>query len=116
MNRFLDDAQRIFEAAESVSASGQALTEFTVLVGPEGGLHMLANSDWPLERLLAERGARMAYRVSERRGKVSVEGCAGRQNCRLESESPRQVARHLLNVTPGPLRAGTWPLLPAASG
>lgn len=116
MSRFLDDAQRIFEAAEAVAGADQALTEFTVLVGPEGGIHMLAASDWPLERLLIERGARTAYRVSERQGRVSVEGRSGRQSCRLESEPPGRVARRLLNATPAPPRAGTWPLLPAASG
>lgn len=116
MNRFLDDAQRIFETAEAVSAAGQAVTDFTVLIGPEGGIQMLADSDWPLERLLAERGAQTAYRVAERRGKVSVEGSTGRQNCRLESESPRQAARRLLNATPSPFLGGTWRLLPAASG
>ena len=116
MSRFLDDAQSIFDAAQAVSASGQVVTEFTMLIGPEGGIHMLAASDWPLERLMAERGARTAYRVLERHGKVRVEGRAGSQACRLEGESPGQVARRLLNATPNPLPAGTWRLLPAASG
>jgi len=116
VSRFLDDAQRIFEAAQSVSVAGQAVTEFTVLIGSQGGIEMLADSDWPLERLLVERGARTAYRVAERDGKVSVEGSTGGQNCRLESESPRQVARRLLNATLNPLPGGTWRLLPGASG
>ncbi|MBM3746847.1 MAG: hypothetical protein FJW34_13725 [Acidobacteria bacterium] len=114
MQRFLDDAQRIFDAAQAVSSAGQAVTELTVLIGPEGGIHLVADSDWPLERLRAERGAWSAYRVAERHGKVSVEGSRGHQVCRLESESPRQVARRLLNATPAPLPAGTPRLLPEA--
>jgi len=116
VSRFLEDAQRILETAEAVSAAGQTVTDFTVLIGPAGELQMLAGSDWPLERLLAEQGARTAYRVAERRGKVRVEGATGRQSCRLESESPGQVARRLLNATPNPRPAGTCRLLPAASG
>jgi hypothetical protein len=114
VQRFLDDAQRIFEAAQTVSAAGQAVTEFTVLIGQEGGIQVVADSDWPLERLRAERGAWSAYRVAERHGRLSVEGSRGHQVCRLESESPRQTARRLLNATPAPLPAGTQRLLPAA--
>lgn len=116
MNRLLEDAQSIFEAACALSATGQAVSEFTLLMGAEGGLHLVAASDWPLERLRAERGARAAYRVGERHGKVRVEGCTGRLNCRLESESPRQLARRLLQATPSPLPVETWRLLRAASG
>jgi hypothetical protein len=116
VSRFLEDAQSILDAARAVSATGQAVTEFTLLIGEEGGLHFVAASDWALERLRAERGARAAYRVEERDGRVRVEASAGRLNCRLETESPRQVARRLLNATPNPLPEGTWRLLPAASG
>lgn len=116
MSRFLEDARSIFEAARTVSAAGQTVTEFTLLVGAEGGLQLVAASDWPLERLRAERGARAAYRVEERGGRIRVEGSTGTLNCRLESDSPRQVARRLLNPTPSPLPAETGRLLPAASG
>ena len=116
MGRFLEDAQNIFEAAERVSASGQVVSDFTILVGVQGGIQMLASSDWPLDRLLAHHGARAVYRVGERAGKVSLEGRAGAQACRLETEPPRQVARRLLNsAIPAPLPAEIWRLLPAGS-
>lgn len=116
MGRFLEDAQNIFEAAERVSASGQMVSDLTILVGVEGGIQMLADSDWPLDRLLAHHGARAVYRVGERAGKVRLEGRAGAQACRLETESTRQVARWVLSsAIPIPRPAEIWPLLPAGS-
>jgi hypothetical protein len=107
MSRFLEDAGRIFEAAESVSASGQVVSDVTILVGAEGGVHLLADSDWPLDRLLAERGAWTAYRVSERAGQVKLEGRAGARACLLQAETPQSIARRLLNSIPAPHPAGT---------
>ena len=87
----------------------------TILIGVEGGVRLLADSDWPLDRLLAERGARTAYRVSERAGQVRLEGRTGSQACRLQTETPQSIARRLLNSIPAPHPAGTWRILPAAS-
>lgn len=116
MSRFLEDAHNIFEAAERVSASGQVVSEFTILVGVEGGIRMLADSDWPLDRLLAHHGAQAVYRVGERAGKVSLEGRAGALACRLEAEPLRQIARGILNsAIPVPRPSEIWRLLPAAS-
>ncbi len=116
MSPFLEDAQNIFEAAERVSASGHAVSEFTILVGVEGGIRMLADSDWPLDRLLVHHGAQAVYRVGERGGKVSLEGRAGPLACRLEAEPPRRIACRLLNSAIPVLRpAEIWRLLPAAS-
>ena len=115
VSRFFEDAQGIFEAAESAQRSGQQVSDTTVLIGPDGAIEMLAGSDWPLDRLAAERGAARAYRVGESGGRVHVEARSGSRTCHLESESPKFVARHLLGFNPIPLPAGTWPLLPAAS-
>ena len=118
MSRFFDDAQGIFEAAESAYRSGQSVSDTIVLIGPDGAIEMLAGSDWPLDRLAAERGAERAYRVGEAGGKVRVEARWGSRMCRLESESPSRVARDLLGFgafSPGLPRVGTLPLLPAAS-
>jgi hypothetical protein len=114
VSRFLDDARAIFEAAESASLSGQAVSDFTMLIGQDGAIQMLAASDWPLDRLLAERGARAAYRVGESNGRVLVEARSGSQTCKLESESPRAVARRILGLNPILPHAGSLPLLPAA--
>jgi hypothetical protein len=115
VSRFLDDARAIFEAAESASRSGQPVSDFTLLVGNDGALQMLAASDWPLDRLLAERGARAAYRIGESAGRVRLEARSGVQTCTLESESPRVAAHHLLGLSLSRLPAGNWPLLPAMS-
>jgi hypothetical protein len=115
VSRFLDDARAIFEAAESASLSGQPVTDFTLLVGNDGALQMLADSDWPLDRLLAERGARAAYRIGESGGRVRLEARSGAQTCTLESKSQQSIARALLGLSLSPLPAGTWPLLPATS-
>jgi hypothetical protein len=76
---------------------------------------MLAGSDWPLERLAAERGAVRAYRVGEAGGRVRLDARAGSRTCRLESESTRRIARELLGFSPALPRVETWQLPPAAS-
>ena len=111
VSRFLDDARAIFEAAESASRSGNSVSDFTMLIGHDGAIQMLAASDWPLDRLLEERGARAAYRVGESNGRVVVEARSGSQTCKLESESPRAVARRILGLSPVLLHAGSSPLL-----
>ena len=122
VSRFLDDARAIFEAAEAASRSGEAVSDFTMLISREGAIQMLAASDWPLDRLLEERGARAAYRVGEVNGRVKVEARTARETCRLESETPQSVARRVLGlprpaaVSSAPPRAGSSPLLPAMWG
>jgi hypothetical protein len=96
VSRFAEHAQGLLDAAESASAGGQACSDLTIPIGPGGGIHMLADSDWPLDSLARHHGARTAYRVSERRGSVRVEGREGSRTCVIESASPRQAARMLL--------------------
>ena len=95
MGAFLDDAASILEAAEAVAESSNP-SNVTILITPQGGIHMLSDSDWPLASLEAHHGARTAYRVSQASGHVTVEGRCGNQRCRLESEHPQAVARRLL--------------------
>ena len=64
MSRFVDNAVQILDAAENVARTGQAPTEFAILISAEGGIRMVADSDWPLDSLQAHHGAGMAYRVS----------------------------------------------------
>lgn len=101
VGRFLHDAEQILETAEAASALEPA--NFIILIGPEGDIHMLSGSDWPLDSLQVHYGARTLYRVSRAGGRVSVEGRSGSQHCRLESESPRAVARRLLGGPTIPL-------------
>jgi len=82
---FAQRAQELLEAA----VAGPSVSEVTVLIGHDGSIHLCADSDWPLESLARERGARSAYRVSARNGGVRVEGREGLRTCILESHHPR---------------------------
>jgi hypothetical protein len=97
VSRFLDNATKIFEAAESALQSGNEPSDVTILIGPEGGIRMVAGSDWPLDSLQLHHGAQMAYRVSGQEKTVRVQGRAGWQTCVLETEKPEVVARRLLS-------------------
>jgi hypothetical protein len=78
---FFENARRIFDTASAAGNPSNA----TIVVTEEGGLRILSDSDWPLDRLLAHLGARSAYRVTARRGAVAVEGRSRTQSCRLET-------------------------------
>ncbi len=91
---FLSDAGSILGTAESAAGG----TDYTLLIGGDGGLTMLAESDWPLERLAAERCARRAYRVSHGASGVTVDGVEGGRRLRMGSEPMRAVARRLLSA------------------
>ena len=67
----------------------------TILISPEGGIRMVADSDWPLESLQAHHGASMAYRVSQQKYRVRIEGKSGSRTCMFES-SVKDEARRLL--------------------
>jgi hypothetical protein len=98
VSRFAQDAQSLLDAATAATSHGEACSEMTILIGQDGGIHMLADSDWPLDSLARLHGTRSAYRVSESRGAVRVEGREGGQRCLLESQSPARVARFLLGA------------------
>jgi len=89
-------AREILDAAENASRQGQACSEMTSLIGPEGHIRMVADSDWSLDSLARHHGAQSAYRVSERTGSIRVEGRDGTRRCLLESVAPARVARLLL--------------------
>lgn len=95
VSRFLEDATRIFEAADSAAQSGQEPSEVTILIGADGGIRMIADSDWPLESLQTFHGAQRAYRVSREQRSVRVQGRAGRQTCLFETARPSAAAQQL---------------------
>jgi hypothetical protein len=97
---FWENASRLLDAAVIASAAGHATENMTVLIGQEGGIHLIANNDWPLDRIAEERGARTAYRVQHAGGRVAVEGREGDSICRLETESPGARAKRLLQDRP----------------
>ena len=62
-----------------------------MLIGHDGEIQMCADSDWPLDSLMLDRGARTGYRVSPRRGSVRVEGREGLRRCLLEGRTVRSA-------------------------
>lgn len=68
---------------------GPSEAEMTVLIGFDGGLRLCVESDWPLDSLVREQGARTGYRVQFLGGTVRVEGREGLRTCVLESARPQ---------------------------
>jgi hypothetical protein len=96
MRAFWADAEGIFETARDACQSGSPDCDLAILIGPQGEIHMLEAAGWALAGLLAEHGAKTAYRVTRERGQVWLEGKSGGDTCLLRSESPAAAARHLL--------------------
>lgn len=96
MGTFSDNAASIFEAAESLLKAGQDPTDMTIVIGQEGGIQLIAESDWPLDSLLAHHGAQMAYRVSQQDKSLRLEGRAGTRTCLFETAKLDGAARTLL--------------------
>jgi hypothetical protein len=92
VQRFAEQAQNLLDAALAALERGESCTEITVLIGREGGIQMCADSDWPLDSLMLDRGARTGYRVSPRRGSVRVEGREGLRRCVLEGRTALRAA------------------------
>ncbi len=87
---FAQRAQELLDAA----VAGPPGPELTVLIGQDGSLRLCngsegPGSEWPLESLVRERGARAGYRVLSRGKTVRVEGREGLRTCVLESLRPR---------------------------
>lgn len=100
MSRFLDNAREILETAENSMLTGQASSQFSILLGVEGGIRIIADSDWPLESLQREHGAQMAYQVRTAADHVSVDGRDGLRSCHFETAAPARIAHSLLNAVP----------------
>jgi hypothetical protein len=70
----------------------------TILIDQQGGIRMIAGSEWPLAALQRHQGAAMAYRVSTQHRQITVEGTSGEERCRLQTDSPVNPMRRLLGV------------------
>ena len=115
MSEFLRNAESILDGAVTALASGGQPSEMAILVGRDGVIRIVAEPDWPLDALEAHHGARMAYRVSGRDGRVRVEGRCGGASCLIVADPPASMVRRLLA---GHVRAPNVPLAclpPAAS-
>jgi len=84
---FAEQAQSLMDAALAALERGEPCQEMTVLISRDGGIQICADSDWPLDSLMLDRGARTGYRVSPRRGSVRVEGREGLRRCLLEGST-----------------------------
>ena len=100
MTGFWENAKQILEAAENVVLAGEIPSQMSILLGGPGGIHIVADSDWPLDSLQREYGAKAAYRVNGGDRGVTVDGRDGQHTCHLESASIAQMARALLNAAP----------------
>jgi hypothetical protein len=90
--QFAEQAQSLMDAALEALNRGESCQEMTVLISRDGGIQMCADSDWSLDSLMLDRGARTGYRVSPRRGSVRVEGRQGLRRCLLEGSTAPNAA------------------------
>lgn len=88
MDDFLRDGESLLEAAAGAAGWDQPDGPLAVLIGRDGTIRAVAGSDWPLDSLAAEHGARAAYRVTRAGGRVRVEGRSGRRKLVLEQDPP----------------------------
>jgi hypothetical protein len=93
---FGEQAQQLLDAATAAAAHGQPRSDLTILLGVEGGIRMIADSDWSLASLSREHGARAAYRIIHRDGSIRVEGVEGPKTCVLETKPSTYVMKLLL--------------------
>ena len=112
MDSFLRDADSILRTAVGVASTGERPTEMVILTGVSGGIQMLAECDWPLHSIRAERGAASAYRIAVQGGTVVVEGEGRGRKCRLEQSLPLLVSTSVRVST----KNSSLRLLPPATG
>ncbi len=98
MSAFLKQVEEIFAVARRARA--EASGELAILVGTDGAIHVLEAPDWELERLRAHHGARAAYLVSRRAGRVRLEARTASEYCRLEGLTPAAVLRPAIDDYP----------------
>jgi len=88
VSAFLKNAEELFAAARQDAGED---CQFSVLVGTDGGIHMVYGSDWGLEPLRQHHGAREAYRVTRSAGRVVLEGRSVGTSCKLEGVRAAQA-------------------------
>lgn len=98
MDEFLANAGQLLESARAAGGAegtggAQGGMPLAILIGQDGSIRAVSGSDWPLESLAREHGARMAYRISRSGRTVRVEGRHGMRRCLLEAEAPAHGAQ-----------------------
>ena len=96
---FAEHMHQLLDAAQSAAARGETCSEMTILIGQDDGIRLIADSDWPLESLALDRGAKSVFRVTGGGGEpVRVEGREGSCRCVMETANPARTARLLLGA------------------
>lgn len=85
MDTLLDNAQRIFNVAES----GGDSQDFALLIAPDGGLHFVMEAQFSMEALAIHAGAQTAFRITRSTSGVRVEGRSANRCYVLENRNPR---------------------------
>jgi hypothetical protein len=93
----MEDARRLMETAADAAEAGCENGEYTIYLGPHGGLEMVAGCDASLESYCWNRGATAAWRITRHGGAVRVEGVSGGERCRLERTVSSGIARRILS-------------------
>jgi hypothetical protein len=106
MDRFFENAERIFDVARSCADAESQ--DFALLVHPDGGLHFVMESPFSIESAAAHAGARIGYRITRSPDGVRVQGYSAGRNCVLEE---RASPRAQLLLRDQPLYRITSPLL-----
>ena len=96
MQALIENAQRILDTAVEARRNGLDSSDWTIFIGPEGGLEMIAGSDTPLDSLTWRRGARMSWQLRHGQDGIRVDGHSTVERCHLETEPPARAARLLL--------------------
>ncbi|MGA2134229.1 MAG: hypothetical protein ABSH50_18195 [Bryobacteraceae bacterium] len=105
MEAFWADAERLFDTACRAGQTGSPDCDLAILIGAQGGIHILEAGEWALPGLLAHHGAQTGYRITRRQGSVKLEGRCGSTACQMLADSPAHTARQLLSpIAPGYLR------------
>lgn len=89
----MKQAEEIFQAAH---AGGPDDCELAILVGRDGAIHMLAESDWGLEPLRMHYGPEAIYRIRRSGGQVRLEARSWGESCVLQSGRPDPPLRTAL--------------------
>lgn len=98
MDTFLLNAQRIFDVA--CAGGSTNLAEFALLVGRDGGIRMIMESEMSLFAVMAHHDAETAYRVTRSSNGVRVTGSKGARRCELAESSPRASLDSVLRDQP----------------
>jgi hypothetical protein len=96
VSAFLREVEEIFETARQ---GGPEDCDLAILVGRDGGIHMVAGSDWGLEPLRVRHGATTAYRIARNAGHVRLEARSVDHCTVLRSDQLAPPRGHPLRAT-----------------